>query len=263
VYARYVVGVDGSSPSRAALSWAAGRAETDGVPLVIAHVEEPEGGMMGGDFARTEMRSGSDLLTQLASSLHGHGTDVSTTLLSGFVPWSLAEATRPDDLLVIGTHKTGFLHGRVLGSRSVQIAASARCTVAVIPDTDLRRRTGVVVGVRPGETPDVIEAAAAEASRHGQQLSVIRSISPHTEKEPSPAIQAVQAAHPGLSIRTKETRRSPAEALLDAGRDKALLVIGPGVGTGTGSPIGSVLHDVLLNLTAPVLVVRDPRQGLG
>lgn len=261
MYARYVVGVDGSAPSNAALMWAARRAGADGLPLVIAHVEEPEGGVMGRDFARADLRSGSTLLTELAASLEGRGTDVATALLSGFVPWALADATRPGDLLVVGTHKTGFLHGRVLGSRSVQIAAAARCAVAVIPDTDLRRRTGVVVGLGVGDPPTVLAAAADEARRYGQELSVIRSHVPSAASldQLSPLIDAVRTTHQGLEILTKGTRRAPVEALLDASRDKALLVIGAGEVDETGNPIGSLLHDVLLNLTCPVLVVRGTR----
>jgi nucleotide-binding universal stress UspA family protein len=52
--------------------------------------------------------------------------------------------------------------------------------------------------------------------------------------------------------------RPPAEALLDAARDKALLVLGPGSTGPVRSPIGSVTHDVLLNVNAPVLVARRP-----
>lgn len=218
---------------------------------------------MGGDYARTEMRSGSTLLAESATTLSGRGIDVATSLVNGFVAPALADATQPSDVLVVGTHKTGFLHGRVLGSRSVQIASSAPCTVAVIPDTDLRRRSGVVVGIGEGDSPAILSTAAAEAGRHGQQLSIIRSFGPATPglDEWAPVIDIVRATHDGLAIRTKETRRAPAEALLDASRDKALLVIGPGKAGGAGNPIGSVLHDVLLNLNAPVLVVRGVAFG--
>ena len=52
--------------------------------------------------------------------------------------------------MVVGTHKIGFLHGRVLGSRSVQITSTVPCSVAVIPEVDLRFRRGVVGGRGPG-----------------------------------------------------------------------------------------------------------------
>ena len=51
--------------------------------------------------------------------------------------------------------------------------------------------------------------------------------------------------------------RPPAAALLDSARDKALLVLGPGSLEPVRSPIGSVVHDVLLNANAPVLISRE------
>lgn len=259
MYSRYVVGVDGSPPSRAAVEWAAERAQREGTPVLLAHVDEPEGGMMGRDFASGELRAGESLLADMASSLAGRGFDVTTTLLSGPVSWALAELAAPSDLLVVGTHKTGFLHGRVLGSRSVQIAAAARCSVAVIPDADLRFRRGVVVGLDSADdAPEVARAAAEEADARGEDLSVIRAIPGRGEAAHAvELLDAVRATFPELVVRTRESRRQPAEALLDASRDKALLVVGPG--SAERSPIGSVLHDVLLNLNAPALIARGVR----
>ena len=261
MYTRYVVGVDGSSPSRAAAQWAAARALSEGSSLVLAHVEEPEAGMMGQDFARAELKDGGEILAGLSAPLMGSGLEVSTVLLSGPVAWALAQFAEPRDVLVIGTHKTGFLHGRVLGSRSVQIAASARSSVAVIPDIDSRFRRGVVVGVDGhDDAVPVALIAASEAHARGEQLSVIRSIGSAAgapdELLRSPAVLAVRDAFPGLVVNTRESRRGPAEALLDAARDKALLVIGPGTADHAGTVIGTVLHDVLLNVNAPVLVAR-------
>lgn len=258
MYSRYVVGVDGSPPSRAAVEWASVRALRDGGQIVLAHVDEPEAGMMGRDFAVPERREGEELLATTAEHLAGRGVDVTTTLLTGPVSWSLAQAAEPSDLLVVGTHKTGFLHGRVLGSRSVQIVAAARCSVAVIPDGDMRFRRGVVAGVDGDDDGiEIARAAAAEAAARGEELSVIHAGPSHGDARDlhlSDAVAAVRTAFPTLVLRTRESRRGPAEALLDASRDKALLVIGPG--NAERSPIGSVLHDVLLNLNAPALIAR-------
>lgn len=261
MYTRYVVGVDASSPSRAALDWAASRARAEGVPLLLVHVEEPEAGMMGQEYARADVRAGAELLADLAAPLADAGLEVTVSLREGQVAWALAQAAEPSDLLVIGTHKTGFLHGRVLGSRSVQIAAMAPCSVAVIPDIDGRFRRGVVVGVDEREDAVTVAGeAAAEASARGERLSVIRAIGPAGgdggDLLRSAPVSAVRASYPGLVVQTRESRRAPAEALLDAARDKALLVIGPGAADHAGTVIGTTLHDVLLNVNAPVLVVR-------
>jgi len=128
---RYVVGVDGSTPSEAALRWATERAVRQGAPLVLAHVRDPEAGMMGDDFARDEARRSSELLGRLLEQLAPTGLDVSSTVLDGPLTAGLAAFVTPADTVVIGTHKVGFLQGRVLGSRSVQIAAGVPSSVAV------------------------------------------------------------------------------------------------------------------------------------
>jgi nucleotide-binding universal stress UspA family protein len=266
VFSRYVVGVDGSSPSRTAAEWAVARARLDAVPVVLAHVEEPEGGMMGPDFARDELRTGARLLGELADALEHSGAVVSTRLLDGPVATALADLAEPTDLLVIGTHKTGFLHGRVLGSRSVRIAAAARASVAVIPDVDARFRHGVVVGI--DDAPDAVSIAlqaADEAAERGERLSMIRSLATgapaHSLRE-SAAVAAVRAQFPQLELQMRESRRPAAEALLDASRDKALLVVGPGDADHAGLVIGTVLHDLLLNVNSPVLVARPAQAAV-
>ncbi len=257
---RYVVGVDGSSPSEAALRWAMARALREGAPMVLAHVRDPEAGMMGEDFASEESRRTTELFSRLIVQLDPSGVDVATAVLEGPIPTALADFADIQDVVVIGTHKMGFLHGRVLGSRSVQIAATVHCSVAVIPDVDLRFRRSIVAGVDRLETAAAIgRAAAAEASSRGEELVIIQAGLPArrsgAELPLDVATTAARNAFPALVVRSRVSGRPPAEALLDVARDKYLLVLGPGSVEPTRSPIGSVLHDVLLNVNAPVLIV--------
>lgn len=258
---RYVVGADGSAPSAAALRWAAARAIRERAPVVIVHVRDPEAGMMGEDFAREESRQGQDLVTRLAGELSAAGVDVSTAILDGPLPTALADFVTAGDVVVIGTHKVGFLHGRVLGSRSVQIASTVHCSVAVIPDVDLRFRRGVVAGVDRIETAaEIARIAGAEADSRGDDLVLIQAELPlaisRAELPLGIADAAVRRTFPSLRIRSRVSGRSAAEALLDVARDKLLLVLGPGSTAPFRSTIGSVIHDVLLNANAPVLITR-------
>lgn len=277
VVERYVIGVDGSRPGAAALRWAIDRARRDPAPVVLVHVEEDEAGAMGHDYREVEFRRGAELLAEAMAQVIAAVPDasVSVVLLEGGVPWAIAAFVRADDLLVIGTGKTGFLHGRVLGSRSVQIAIAAACTVAVIPEVDLRFRRGVVVGIDRRETAaSVVKLGAMEASARHEELFLVQSLpTPETRLSAAEraalaltfAVEHVHAVCPELVVRSRVTARSPAEALLDSARDKALLVLGPGSLDPFRSPIGSVLHDVLLNVNAPVLIARPPedRQVVG
>src|SRR5215203_5523224 len=129
VSGRYVVGVDGSGPGLAARSWAEARASSTGSELVLVHVR---------DEAAYD-RLGTDDGPRNGNS---HVLDV-----SGSVPEALARIVRAEDVLVIGTGKTGYIHGRVFGFMSMQIVSIVPCSVAVIPDLDLNFRSGVVAFV--------------------------------------------------------------------------------------------------------------------
>lgn len=260
---RYVIGIDGSRPAAAALRWAIARARRDPAPIVLVHVEEDGGATEHGD----EPRPGADLVASALATVLEELPDVpvSVALLTGRTAGAFARFVGADDLLVIGTGKTGFLHGRVLGSRSIQIALSAACSVAVIPDVDLRFRRGVVAGVERRETAGIVgRAAAREASARGEELLLIQAVDRRALDSLGPqraghavaaAVTAARAECPDLVLRTRLSSRTPAEALLDTSRDKALLVLGPG-SNHPDSPIGTVLHEVLLNVNAPVLVAR-------
>jgi len=260
---RYIVGYDGSSPSEAALAWAIRRARHEPGPVLLVHVAEGDAGGMGRAFEDSDARAGAVLLSRRIDALRHSDPDleVEGLALEGSVPWELARTVSEHDLLVVGTHKTGFLHGRVLGSRSVQIAAAAHCNVAVVPELELRFRSGVVAGIDRAETAQSIaRAAAAEAVGHGKELTLLQAVpagSPAQDRAPlAVAMVAARESQPGLVIRSRISTRPAAEALLDSARDKALLVLGPGSGDPDRSPIGSVLHDVLLNVNAPVMVAR-------
>lgn len=256
---RSVVGFDGSEPSRAALAWAIRR----GDPVVIAHVVDADAGLIGTDYRLQLEQTGADLLERTLAEVGADHpeAEVEGVLLDGPVAWALAQFAGPDDTVVIGTHKTGFLHGRVLGSRSVEVAMLAGCDVMVIPPIDMRFRNGVVAGIAddPG-LRDVVESAARVAAERGEDLLLLHSTEDRNPENERPLVtEAIAIARQfvgDIVIRTRASNRHTAELLLDAARDRALLVLGSGSGDRARSPIGSVLHDVLLNLTAPVLVTH-------
>lgn len=246
---RHVVGVDGSAPSRSALSWALGRAAgTDGL-IVLAHVRS------GGRGDLTD----EDMAHLLDSARRAHpSVAVGSAVLCGEVVPALLAFLDEDDVLVIGTHKTGHLHGRAFGSTSVAIATCVTCSVVVVPELDLRFRRGIVAHVQ-GADDAVEELAADEAERRADELVLVQA-AVSGEQDGSPvlsAAQRVQERHPLLSVSCRTTARAAAPALLDAALGNALLVIGMGrPPRADGRAFDPLLHDVLMNLTSPVLVAR-------
>ena len=243
-----IVGVDGSSASRAALRWALTRACDTGATVVLEHVIDP-----------TRPVDSEAILAQAVEICRTFGpVPVEQRLVHGVPARTLARDSRRGEALVMGTHKTGFLHGRVSGMGSIVVAAGARGTVVVVPEEKLAGRRGVIVGVARGSDAAVI-AGAKEAHRLGQDLSLLHACGESTEATDAgraflaAASQLAAESVPGLPIRSRLSRRRPADALLDASHASSLLVVGAGP---VGGFIGSVAHEVLLNLNSPVMVAR-------
>src|SRR5690606_35953268 len=132
---RYVVGVDGSAPADAALAWAVRHARRDGAALALVHVVDPEQTMRALALLDEAEQAGERLLAETAARVREEHPqlEVSTRLLSGVPVWTIAEDVAVDDTVVVGTGKTGYVTGRMLGSRSVQLAPAAPGDAAVLP----------------------------------------------------------------------------------------------------------------------------------
>jgi len=243
-----IVGVDGSSASRAALRWALTRAGNNGATVLLEHVIDAS---RPGD--------GESVLADAVELSKSFGTlPVEARLLHGIPARTLARESRRGHALVMGTHKTGFLHGRVSGMGSIVVAAGARGSVVVVPEENLSGRRGVIVGVARGSDAAVV-AGALEAKRLGQDLSLLHACGEAADAAESGRMMLAAASRlasetaSGLTIRSRVSRRRPADALLDASHVASLLVVGAGP---VGGFIGSVAHEVLLNLNSPVMVAR-------
>ena len=277
---RVIVGVDASVPSRAAIRWAADEAEAAGAELVLAHVIDDEWGTVSNRMAE---EAGTES-TQLLTREHARTLDdkprltISTRTLTGSPMWELAKLSDPTTLIVVGTHKSGFHYGRAFGSRSLQLANLATGAVAVVPESAVRFRSGVVVGIDP--TPAgraALDAAAEQANRRDTELTMVRAcapdhpagldarltgdLNPRSDEAArhllAEAVEHVKTLCPHTTIRSRIVYRPAGTALNDLARTAELLIIGdsrrPGAQPGM---LGSVAYDVLLNLTSPTMVVH-------
>lgn len=278
---RIVVGVDQSTPSRAALAWAVDRAALVGCGLTILHVIDHEfdgtadesqsfARMKASDFLEEELEFARDRQPHL---------HVTAELMRGEPFAALVSASLTADLLVLGTHKTGFIHGRATGSRFLGLTIMAQCPVVFIPNSGSGRRTGVVVAVEDSATGrQAVRYAAAEADRSGHELSLVFSTqwreSPgeDAESRAQRELHALERAstvlggattiarelNPRLDVRTRVSRRPLAQELIDASSSARLVVIGHAQDrVPLGSPMGVVVHDVLMNLGGPIVVIAN------
>ncbi|MHC5796411.1 universal stress protein [Lacisediminihabitans sp. FW035] len=273
-----LVGVDGTSACHAAIRWAVGRAVRLKSRVTLVHVVDDEWGMVG-EQSISELHPSAYELAE-KEALFARSIDssviVTTRVLLGDPMVELGVASREVDLVVIGTHKTGFLHGRAFGSRSLQLAATAWCPVAVIPEGSTTERHGIVAGVDDSDAARAaIRFAAMEAHRVHEELVLLRAWTsgPHgsgadaeageqrardaLETLGSDSVALARSVSDTLLVRTRTLRRPAAEALVDAGMSAELLVIGSSRRHGAQmSALGPVSHDVLLNIAGPTLVVH-------
>lgn len=277
------VGIDGSEASRVAVRWAVKRITATGAApgtVTLVHIVDDDWGMMGSrimDALREDGRALVEGEAEYARSLAPE-VIVETEILAGNPMWRLIDASGDAMMTVVGTHKTGFIQGRIFGSRSLQLAAAARSHVAIIPQTSVHDSHGVVVGVDNsaagraallfgveearathqslvlvrawGVTRESVENTGPEAA--GRELGTRAALA-----ELSAAEDIARSVFPDVDVRLRTVQRAPAEALLDASSQASVLVIGSSRRIGSESVVlGSVSHDVLLNMATPTIVVH-------
>lgn len=271
---RFVVGIDGSEPSDAALAWALATAAIGGEELLLVHViDHPEASEDLGVCSRDDLESAEACLARALDRVpEPQRSRVRTRIVAGPTARTIADVTSDRDVLVIGTHKTGFLHGRVLGSRGLVVASLVRSRLVVVPPVRLEGRRGVVAGIVAGqEWAETVRVAAVHASRFGGELRLVHARAGHEVREPADgagdsgrvvlaaAEHAAVSDFPGLQVDTRLSRRDAVTAFLDAGRTAVALVIPLPQAEWAGRFTGSIAHDVLLNINAPVILVPTAR----
>ncbi|MDX6365698.1 MAG: hypothetical protein QOK30_774 [Nocardioidaceae bacterium] len=276
------VGVCASSASRVAVRWAMRRAALTGATVVLLHVVDdqspaPEVSEDPGGRERRSLEARRFLVHEVrfARSV-APGTTVLSQLLWGSVMWELSAASVGADLIVVGTHKTGFIHGTVYGSTSLQLAAAAACPLVVVPTGVTAQPRGVVVGA--DESPAgraALAVAVAEAAAAREHLVIVRvwSASESADAGAHDArdeigrgaasrlltsfADSARAECPGLTVHVRGIQGASARALVDASPMARLLVLGSSRARGPGRPVlGAVCHDALINIVSPTMIVH-------
>lgn len=217
--------------------------------------------------------------TAAAPADTGDDIDVGTRYCYGHIGPELADVSRDADLLVIGTPAEADRRRAFAGSLAVRVAAVAECPVAAVPHGWVDGGRGVVVGV-DGElqTESAVEFAAAEAEILGEPLTVACagyvanpllaglvpeiSLGDRRERIAAEAADRAKERHPGVTVFTDVLDTAPSRGLVAEADGARLLVIGTHDRHGMQRlMLGSVGHDILLNVRTPVVVVR--RSGSG
>ena len=271
------VGINDSVQSQAAVAWAAQRAKKAKLPLVLLHVVDDRWFAEPRSWQGVLWETGEKLLERTAvDTRENAAVEVTTSLLNGSVGGSLGKYSRKASMLVVGS---GSAHmGGALTDRALQVAAAARCPVAVVGTQDLDKRSGIVVGVDGSEEAlQAVAFAAAEADRQGEELTVVHAYSDperlsdaglttesmrqiKDEQERlvlAESVAGLSETYPDLKInKVIDPRHGPVRALLDASSQASMLVVGNrGRGGFKRLLLGSTAHGVLAHLQCPTVVI--------
>jgi nucleotide-binding universal stress UspA family protein len=150
---RIVVGVDGSSGSRAALQWAIAEAQMRQAPVHAVMCSPTDSGVAVGELASSISDPDSVGLRALLDEATAASGAVAVTgsVVRGHPAQVLIAAAQGADLLVVGSRGHGRVVGTLIGSVSQLLVTQAPCVVIVVPDVQqLRQRRAAASRGRNG-----------------------------------------------------------------------------------------------------------------
>jgi nucleotide-binding universal stress UspA family protein len=273
-----MVGVVGGALDRIVLGWAAEEAVARHADLLVCHVRERRE-PSSARAAELEPTGSAELLVrEAASTVHAWLPDLAVTTAVGDdrVVSALVRASIDARMLVLGARGNDGA-GLRLGSVAEQVAASARCPVAVVRPASTPDPVDVVVGVDGSSHSDLtLRLAATEAARFGGRLIVVHAYrlpvpaeygpnagmdEPHhraaAEELVERTLDQLGSDSDGLKIETRAVHDGAAAALLNAASAAAVLVVGArGLGGFERLRIGSVSQHVLRHASCAVIIAR-------
>lgn len=288
---KIVVGTDLSGRAGAAVDWAASRAASRKVPLLIVmalpEVPIPKrsrlfDAMVTGDYRGFLEESAREKLNELADGVReAHPElEVETRIEEGMGSYVLAQASKKARLVVVGARGAHApVKVRALGGTADAVVAHAHGPVAVITDHGSPTPDGpIVVGVDDSPESDAaLTWAADEAQHRGVRLRAIhawdvtpwmmgpmgvtamQSLPPVSQlkKRIEHIVEPIISAHHGLDAVVEVVEARPSAALAEASTGASELVVGSrGLGGFTGLLLGSTSKEVLRDAECPVIITR-------
>jgi nucleotide-binding universal stress UspA family protein len=287
---RIVVGVDGSEHGRRALRWAGQKAARHGDELtallawgLFDQLHADGGTSFDPNYGPTDAAAALDAVVTDTLGAEAAGA-VRRVAVSDLPARALLDAASDADLLVVGPRGRGELRGLALGSVTQTCLHRARCPVAVVRGSDdpaaADAGTGgrVIAGVDGSETSaralrwaldDARARGGIVAAVHGWHVPFSISLTAggrdHSAFEEAAGrlldqvVDATASEYRDVPVERVLVGRSPADALLGAAQDAALVVVGGrGVGGFRGLLLGSVSQQLAHHAPCPVVVVPPP-----
>ena len=271
-----IVGYDGSPGSELALHWAAREAGDRGITLTVCHAWAPEDLALLIEPALFDLarRQGEEIAQRglrHAGQFAGPG-GAQPLLAAGPPARVLCEHSGPATLVVVGARGHGRLAGLLLGSVAWQLAGHGQGPIVIVRGPARRPNDApgpVVAGVDgSAASPAVLQLAGEEAAlRHVPVLAVCALADApaslggarQVEEEFTSMLTRWEKQHPGVTVLRHVSQGSPRAALLEAGAEAQMIIVGTrGRGGIPGMTLGSAAAALLHHAPCPVGIVRPP-----
>ncbi|MGJ6969378.1 universal stress protein [Streptosporangium sp. G11] len=277
-----VVGVDGSTSSLQAVTWAAQEAALRKAPLRLVHaalrwaydvplVPQPA------HWGPTEEAACKKLLHQAAEQARSDAPTltITTEILDGNAAEAIATAAETAQLIVVGHRGLGGFTELLLGSVSHDLAARSPCPTVIVNRLRTTQDTEIAVGVtgRTDQDP-LLEFAFNEAALRRRPLRAVHAWTHPTTRAPGdmqPLVYDIEdigneearllaeslggwrERFPDVTLIEHVVHKHPGKALIDASETAELVVVGaPGRTMFLASTVRTLLH----HAQAPVAVHR-------
>ncbi len=283
-----LVGIDGSSSSLQALTWAVNEAQLRNLPLRLAHAVDFESFAMGFNPGASESffkyleTTGQRFLDEALDHVQVLDPDLEVILtrVAGRPARVLADLSKDAFLTVVGSTGLNAFMGLLAGSVSVALTAHGHSPVVVVRAPGVPVTGTVVVGISGApDSEDAIAWAFEEASMRGAELVAVlvwsympayfyyveppwNDLTGRAREEQQEMLLAERLAgwqekFPDVVVRRITALGNPAQVLLSHAQHAQLLVAGShGHGDVTGLFLGATSHRLIHHANCPVLVVR-------
>lgn len=259
-----ILALDGTAANSVAERWVAERARRFDadieVTTVLEHVPLADG------YPDVERDRRRERLEQVADRLRQRLPDaaVRVVLREGDPVDELIAASTPTSVVVVGMTYVDAMDELAHLPLGLRLAGRTRGVLVVVPTAWEGGGSGVVVGWDTDAAGEAATAFAAREARHAASgLAIVHAGQGTMPRDLELAAQRMRAADPETEVTVVPAERSAADAILEAGRGAALIVVGShGRSALQDLLIGSVSEHVLARTTVPVAVVPVPAEPI-
>lgn len=259
-----ILALDGGAANTVAERWVAERCRHFDVDIEVTTVLEHV--PLAAGYPDVERDRRRERLDRVAARLRERLPDASVRveLREGDIVDELLEASRSANLLVIGMTYVDAIDELAHLPLGLRLAGRTKGVLVVVPTGWVGEGSGVVVGWDADAAGEAAMAFAAREARHAASaLTIVHAGRGDLPRDLELAAERIRASHPETPVTVVPNERAAADAILEAARGAALLVVGShGRGPIGDLFVGSVSEHVLARSSVPVAVSPVPAEPI-